>query len=55
MKNALIALFLIVLTAQAFQTGRSDQLPPAAQMKTVGLIGGTAWYSTVDYYRAIKH
>jgi aspartate racemase len=23
-------------------------------MKTVGLIGGTAWYSTVDYYRYIN-
>ncbi len=23
-------------------------------MKTIGLIGGTSWYSTVDYYRVIN-
>ena len=31
--------------------GQSAQLPPASDLKMVGLIGGTAWYSTVDYYR----
>ena len=39
------------------QTGgneKSAQLPPASSMKTVGLIGGTSWYSTVDYYRYIN-
>ena len=34
--------------------GRSAQLPPASELKTLGLIGGTAWYSTVDYYRYIN-
>lgn len=34
--------------------GQSAQLPPASDLKMVGLIGGTAWYSTVDYYRYIN-
>jgi len=49
-----IWLFLIVLAAPVLQSGRSPQLPPASDMKTVGLIGGIAWYSTVDYYRHIN-
>jgi aspartate racemase len=40
------------LTAQA--GGQSAQLPAASDLKMVGLIGGTAWYSTVDYYRYIN-
>jgi hypothetical protein len=40
------------LTAQ--QGGQSAQLPPASDLKMLGLIGGTAWYSTVDYYRYIN-
>jgi aspartate racemase len=27
---------------------------PGPDMKTVGLIGGTSWYSTVEYYRYIN-
>jgi aspartate racemase len=27
---------------------------PASQMKTLGLIGGTSWHSTVEYYRDIN-
>jgi aspartate racemase len=34
--------------------GQSTQLPPASELKMLGLIGGTAWYSTVDYYRYIN-
>lgn len=30
------------------------QLPPASDLKMIGLIGGTAWYSTIDYYRYIN-
>jgi aspartate racemase len=33
---------------------KSAQLPAASAMKNVGLIGGTSWYSTVDYYRYIN-
>lgn len=54
MKINLVGFFLIVLTAQGLQRGQSTQLPPASEMKTVGLIGGTAWYATVDYYRYIN-
>ena len=54
MRTKLVGFLLIVLTAQGLQTGQSAQLPPASEMKTVGLIGGTAWYSTVDYYRYIN-
>lgn len=54
MKMNVIGFFLIVLTAQVLQSGQSPPLPPASDMKTVGLIGGTAWYSTVDYYRYIN-
>ena len=49
-----IWLFLIVLAAPVVQSGKSPQLPPASDMKTVGLIGGIAWYSAVDYYRYIN-
>ena len=31
----------------------SGRIPPAA-MKTLGLLGGTSWHSTVDYYRYIN-
>ena len=51
-KFVLLSMFAIVLDASA--TGKSDQLPPPAVMKTLGLIGGTSWYSTVDYYRYIN-
>lgn len=44
---------LLFLTARG-QSAQSAQLPPPSEMKTVGLIGGTAWYSTVDYYRYIN-
>jgi aspartate racemase len=51
-KFVLLLTFAIVLDTSA--TGRSDQLPAPARMKTLGLIGGTSWYSTVDYYRYIN-
>lgn len=54
MKMNVIGFFLVVLAAQVLQSGQSPRLPPASDMKTVGLIGGTAWYSTVDYYRYIN-
>jgi len=43
-----------VVPAEAYRSGQSAQLPPASDMKTIGLIGGTSWYSTVDYYRYIN-
>lgn len=32
----------------------ADELPPASQMRPLGLIGGTSWHSTVEYYRYIN-
>lgn len=31
----------------------TDRIPPS-QMRTLGIIGGTAWHSTVEYYRHIN-
>jgi aspartate racemase len=33
---------------------QTAQLPPPSDLKVLGLIGGTAWYSTIDYYRYIN-
>src|ERR1700757_5064075 len=46
--------FIVGPTLMAEGGGQSAQLPPASDLKMVGLIGGTAWYSTVDYYRYIN-
>jgi aspartate racemase len=54
MKTSVIALVFVVLVLQMCSRGQSAQLPPASDMKTLGLIGGTSWYSTVDYYRYIN-
>lgn len=54
MKASIIALFLIAAAAQSTPNSKPVQLPPASDMKTVGLIGGTSWYSTVEYYRDIN-
>jgi len=51
-KFLLLLTFAIVLDAPG--AGQSDQLPPPARMKTLGLIGGMSWYSTRDYYRYIN-
>lgn len=52
--RTLVAFILIALTAQTINAGQAPQLPPASKMRTVGLVGGTAWYATVDYYRYIN-
>jgi len=50
-----ITIFLaIVLTSQLAFSRQRTQLPPAYNMKTLGLIGGTSWYSTVEYYQYIN-
>jgi hypothetical protein len=54
MKTTAIALVFVVLVLQVNGSGQSAQLPPASDMKTLGLIGGTSWYSTVDYYRHVN-
>jgi aspartate racemase len=54
MKTVAIALMFLFLASQITHSGASSQLPPASDMKTLGLIGGTSWYSTVEYYRYIN-
>jgi aspartate racemase len=54
MKAIATALAFLALTVQASHSRGPSQLPPASEMKTLGLIGGTSWYSTVDYYRYIN-
>src|ERR1700742_5288117 len=51
LKLLCIALLLFSL---ALPLSSDSALPPASQMKTLGLIGGISWYSTVDYYRYIN-
>jgi len=54
MKTIATALVLLALTLQVSHGRGPSQLPRASDMKTLGLIGGTSWYSTVDYYRYIN-
>src|SRR5215470_20133022 len=54
MKTGIIVPLSIALTTQLVLSLQSAQLPAAPDMKTVGLIGGTSWYSTVEYYRYIN-
>src|SRR5258707_9701299 len=50
----ILLVFVALLMLRVNGSGQSAQLPPASDMKTVGLIGGTSWYSAVDYYRYIN-
>jgi hypothetical protein len=54
MKTIVAALVFMTLTVQVSPSEQSAQLPPASDMKMLGLVGGTSWYSTVDYYRYIN-
>ncbi len=51
---SLIVLLPASLAPQTRSAEIPPGLPPPQSMKAVGLIGGTAWYSTVDYYRYIN-
>jgi hypothetical protein len=54
MKINIVAFCLFVLTAHPLSSENPVQLPPASEMKMIGLVGGTSWYSTVEYYRYIN-
>jgi aspartate racemase len=54
MKALVLPLIVLALAFQADHHQDPSQLPPASEMKSLGLIGGTSWYSTVDYYRYIN-
>ena len=46
---------IIATTKQsAVQTTASAQPVPASQMKTIGIIGGITWVSSIEYYRVIN-
>jgi aspartate racemase len=47
--------FLLLLAGGILAGQTRRKRPPAAsQMKTLGLIGGTSWHSTVEYYQYIN-
>ena len=46
-KSALLWLFFC---SSQLLYAPSNQLPSPSNMKVLGLIGGTSWYSTVEYY-----
>src|SRR5450631_2872703 len=54
MKTIATALVVLALTIQASHSQGPSRLPAASEMKTLGLVGGTSWYSTIDYYRYIN-
>jgi len=45
---------LILLSAIQPRASIAGQDMPATEMKMLGLIGGTSWHSTVEYYRYIN-
>ena len=54
MRLMITALLVFALTSQCTPSVEPALLPRASEMKTLGLIGGRSWYSTVDYYRYIN-
>ncbi len=54
MKSVMIVLVFALVVLPLDSSPQSSRLPAASAMKTLGLIGGTSWYSTVDYYRYIN-
>src|SRR5882724_391354 len=49
-RSILVALLLVT----SLLSESIAQQPQAGQMKTLGLIGGTSWHSTLEYYRYIN-
>jgi len=48
------ALLLFVFCTSQVLYAQSPQLPPPSDMKVLGLIGGTSWYSTAEYYEYLN-
>lgn len=56
-KSLFSFLILIFISCQTKESHPADTLPPLTStksMKALGLIGGTSWHSTIDYYRVIN-
>jgi hypothetical protein len=49
MKAIISALLLLIVVPSAL-FAQVHELPTAANMKVLGLVGGTSWHSTVEYY-----
>lgn len=49
-----LLLWFVLTCAVLYGQSKSAGLPPPSRMKAVGLIGGTSWHSTVEYYRIIN-
>jgi aspartate racemase len=54
MKTTTLSLLFVGAIAHLTLFAQATQLPPPSKMRTLGLIGGTSWYSTIDYYRFIN-
>jgi aspartate racemase len=57
--RSLIIIFLLIIKPLCFSNCTSKPSKKALKedpkaMKTLGLIGGTSWHSTIDYYRTIN-
>ena len=54
MRALLKCLSVIWLTTCPLVGNSAGELPLASQLRPLGLIGGTSWHSTVEYYRYIN-
>ena len=54
MKAIISTLLLLIAIAPSLLFAQGHELPVAANMKMLGLIGGTSWHSTVEYYRYLN-
>ncbi len=54
MKAPVSLLLLLSLLRPVPLSAQDVALPAAAEMRTLGLIGGTSWHSTIEYYRSIN-
>lgn len=54
MKTALLISFIGLFAAAAASHGDDTHTPVPEDMRMLGLVGGTSWHSTVDYYRYIN-
>ena len=54
MKAIVSALLLLIVIVPSAVFAQGHELPSAANMKVLGLVGGTSWHSTVEYYRYIN-
>ncbi len=48
------ALLLLSVIAPSVVFAQAHELPAPANMKVLGLVGGTSWHSTLEYYRYIN-